>query len=339
MSPASRRSIATAFTVGAIAALAASSLIGARALGAQGAPLFVLDDTLLFPEGISRDAARGRWLVSSVHRRTVVAIDDAGRLTPFARSLPADVGAILGLRVDPTRGALFATAAPLPPMRGYTGAGSARAELLEFSLADGTLRRRVPLGRAPGDLAIAGDGTVYVSDGLAGLLFVVPADGGPVQERRSQFFASLQGIVLTPEGDALLAVDYRHGLLRIPLSTQDSVTQILDGDGRRAQGLDGIAWHGRSLIAIYNGRAPGRVLRITLSPDQRRIAALTVLETHEGPGEPTLGEVLGDAFIYIANSPWAAFDDNGVRRPDVPIARPELRRLPLTAPERQGPPP
>lgn len=317
-----------------LAALAACLLLGSASLSAQGAPLFVLNDTLLFPEGISRDAARGRWLVSSVHRRTVVAIDDAGRLTPFAHALPDDVGAILGLRVDAARGALFATAAPLPPMRGYAGATSARAELLEFALADGSLRRRIPLGRAPGDLAIAGDGTVYVSDGLAGVLYVVPADGGPVQERRSQFFASLQGLVFTPDGDALLAADYRHGLLHIPLDPRDSVTQILDAEGRRAQGLDALAWHGRTLIATYNGRAPGRVVRITLSRDQRSIAAFTVLETHEGPGEPTLGVVLDDAFIYIANSPWAAFDDNGARRPEVPIAKPELRRLPLTPPER-----
>ncbi|MCC7002445.1 MAG: hypothetical protein IT357_09850 [Gemmatimonadaceae bacterium] len=316
------------------ALLGVCALLAGTSLAAQGAPLFVLNDTLLFPEGISRDAARSRWLVSSVHRRTVVAIDDAGQLSPFARALPDDVGAILGVRVDASRGALFATAAPLPPMRGYAGAESARAELLEFALADGSLRRRTPLGRAPGDLAIAGDGTVYVTDGLAGVLFVVPANGGPVVERRSAFFASLQGLVLTAEGDALLAADYRHGLLRIPLDPRDTVTQILDAEGRRAQGLDALAWHGRTLIATYNGRAPGRVVRITLSPDQRRIADFTVLETHEGPGEPTLGVVLDDTFIYIANSPWAAFDDNGARRPEVPIAKPELRRLPLTPPER-----
>ena len=318
----------------AVTVLAACSPLGSRALRAQGAPLFVLADTLLFPEGLARDVARSRWLVSSVHRRTVVAIDDAGQLSPFARGLPDDVGAILGLHVDASRGALFATAAPLPPMRGYAGATSARAELLEFALADGSLRRRIPLGRAPGDLAIAADGTVYVSDGLAGVLYVVPTNGGPVQERRSQFFASLQGLVFAPDGDALFAVDYRHGLLRVPLDARDSVTQILDAEGRRAQGLDALAWHGRTLIATYNGRAPGRVVRITLSPDQQRIADFTVLETHEGPGEPTLGVVLGDAFIYVANSPWAAFDDNGARRPDVPIAKPELRRLPLTPPER-----
>jgi len=313
-------------------AVASSVPLGAP-LAAQGRALHVLEDTLLFPEGITRDPPRARWLVSSVHQRTVFAVSDAGRLSPFAQDLPADVGAILGVRIDRTRDALYATAASLPQMRGYRGSGSARAELLEFALADGRLRRRVTLsadsGRAPGDLAIGRDGSVYVSDGLAGVLYVVPADGSPVRERRSPFFASLQGLVLTPEGDALIGADYRHGLVRIPLVEADTVTPILTGDGRRAQGLDGLAWHGQTLIATYNGRAPGRVVRITLSGDRRQIADFAVLETHDGVGEPTLGEVLDDAFVYIANSPWAAFDDKGARKPDVPLAKPELRRLPL----------
>ena len=40
---------------------------------AQGAPLLTLADTTLFPEGIVRDDARSRWLLSSVRQRTVVA--------------------------------------------------------------------------------------------------------------------------------------------------------------------------------------------------------------------------------------------------------------------------
>ena len=63
--------------------------------------------------------------------------------------------------------------------------------------------------------------------------------------------------------------------------------------------------------------------------DQRRIVDFTVLETLDNAGEPTLGEVLGDAFIFIANSPWSAFDEAGARKPGPTLARPEIRRLPL----------
>jgi DNA-binding beta-propeller fold protein YncE len=308
---------------------------------AQGTPLLTLADTTLFPEGIVRDDLRGRWLVSSVRQRTVVAVDDAGRITRFARDLPADVGAILGMRIDAARGALFAASAAVPPMLRYTPADTLRAEVLEFDLASGALRRRIALPpaarqRAPGDIAIGPDGTLYVSDGLAARLYVIPPQGD-VRVITSPFIASLQGMVFTPDGRALIAADYRHGLIRIPLAgtgaiTQaaDTITQITDSAGRKLQGLDALVWHGDALIATYNGRLPGRVVRITLTADLRRIAAFTTLETLANAGEPTLGEVHGDAFIYIANSPWSAFDESGARRPGTTLAPPAIRRLPLT---------
>jgi hypothetical protein len=37
-------------------------------------------------------------------------------------------------------------------------------------------------------------------------------------------------------------------------------------------------------------------------------------------------------FVYVANSPWAAFDDAGRRVPGTPLPRPVLMSLPLPAP-------
>ena len=329
--------IASMIVLGATLALAPVAAV------AQGAPLLTLSDTTLFPEGIVRDDARSRWLLSSVRQRTVVAVDDAGRITPFTRDLPADVGAILGIRIDPARGALFAAAAAVPPMQRFTAADTLRAEVLEFDLATGALRRRIALPaadrqRVPGDIAIGPDGTLYVSDGLAARLYVIPPRG-EVRVVTSPFIASLQGMVFARDGRALIAADYRHGLIRIPLAVTgadaatragaDTVTQITDSAGRKLQGLDGLAWHGDALIATYNGRLPGRVVRVALSADQRSITAFSVLETLVNAGEPTLGVVIGDAFVFIANSPWSAFDDTGARKPGTTLAPPEIRRLPL----------
>ena len=300
---------------------------------AQGSTLLALADTTLFPEGIVRDSARGRWLLSSVRQRTVVAVDDAGRITPFARDLPADVGAILGMRIDAARGALLAASAAVPPMLRFTASDTLIAEVLEFDLTSGALRRRIALPtagrqRVPGDIAIGPDGTLFVADGLAERIYVIPPRG-ETRVITSAFIHSPQGMVFTRDGRALIAADYRHGLIRIPLAGSDTITQITDSAGRKIQGLDALVWHGDALIATYNGRLPGRVVRITLSADQRTIATFAVLETIENAGEPTLGEVHGDAFIFIANSPWSAFDDAGARRPGTALARPEIRRLPL----------
>ena len=300
---------------------------------AAGAPLVIADDSTLFPEGLVRDAARGRWLVSSIRHRTIVAVDDAGRVTPFARDLPRDVGAVFGMRVDAARGLLVAASGGLPQMRDFTADDTLRAELLELDLASGALRRRVPLPEAgrhrlPGDLVIGRDGTWYVTDGLAARLYVLPVDGPP-RTIVSPRFRSLQGLVLAEDERTLIVADYANGLLRVPLAGDDTVTAITDTAGRRLQGIDGLYRHGDALVATWNARRPGRVLRVTLSSDGRAIADVAVLETVPGDGEPTLGVILDGALVFIANSPWSAYDDAGARRPGSVLARPELRRLPL----------
>lgn len=306
---------------------------GGPAAPPAGAPLVVVDDSTLFPEGLVRDAARGRWLVSSIRHRTIVAVDDQGRVTPFARDLPRDVGAVFGMRVDAARGLLVAASGGLPQMRDFAPGDTLRAELLELDLASGALRRRVALPdagrhRLPGDLVIGRDGTRYVTDGLAARLYVLPPDGPP-RTIASPRFRSLQGLVLADDERALLVADYANGLLRVPLAGDDTVTAITDSAGRRLQGIDGLYRHGDALVGTWNARRPGRVLRIALTPDGRAIAGVTVLETVPGDGEPTLGVVLDGALVFIANSPWSAYDDAGARRPGSVLARPEIRRLPL----------
>jgi len=316
------------------AACAVALLALATPLRAQGTTLLTVSDTTLFPEGVVRDAARSRWLLSSIRQRTIVAVDDAGGVTPFARDLPGDVGAIFGMQVDAARGALYAASGAVPQMLRYAPADTLRAEILEFDLASGVLRRRIalpdaPRQRMPGDLLVTRDGTVYVSDAMAQRVYVIPRDG-PVRVVTSPLFRSLQGIVISPDEHTLIVADYSNGLVRIPLAGSDSIAMITDTAGRRIQGLDGLLWHGDALIATYNGRRPGRVMRISLTADLRNIAAVATLETVAGVGEPTLGVILGDAFIFIANSPWSAFDEKGARVPGSMLAPPELRRLPLT---------
>jgi len=73
-------------------------------------------------------------------------------------------------------------------------------------------------------------------------------------------------------------------------------------------GIDGLySYHG-ALIAIQNGVAPNRVLRIKMTPRWQEVTAVEVLErNHPRFGEPTLGFVRGDAFYFIANAAWPLF--------------------------------
>ncbi len=322
----------------ALHALAALALApdAARAQAAAppaGTTLLTVADTMLFPEGIVRDEARSRWLLSSILHRTIIAVDDRGRSAPFARDLPSDVGAIFGMRVDAARGVLLAASGAVPQMARYAPADTLRAEILEFDLATGALKRRIalpaaPRQRMPGDLVIGRDGTLYVTDGMAARIYVVPREGAS-RTIESALFRSPQGAVLAPDERSLILADYSNGLLHVPLTGTDTVAMITDSAGRRLRGVDGLYARGGDLIATYNGRRPGMVFRVTLTADRRAIRGFTTLETVPGAGEPTLGVILGDAFVFIANSPWSAFDEKGARVPGSTMAPPELRRLPL----------
>jgi hypothetical protein len=77
-------------------------------------------------------------------------------------------------------------------------------------------------------------------------------------------------------------------------------------------GIDGLVpWRG-GLIAVQNGTNPRRILHLILSEDGRRITDMRILESsHPEWGEPTLGFVRGDEFIYVADAQWERYGTGG----------------------------
>jgi hypothetical protein len=45
--------------------------------------------------------------------------------------------------------------------------------------------------------------------------------------------------------------------------------------------------------------------------------------------EPTIGTMMGDHFVYVANSQWEEFDDAGHLEPGARLTRPRLIAVPL----------
>jgi hypothetical protein len=72
------------------------------------------------------------------------------------------------------------------------------------------------------------------------------------------------------------------------------------------------------------------VLALTLAPGDSAVTRVETLDRNlPGASEPTLGAVYGGRLVYVANSPWAAYDEAGVPAPGAAWPRPLLLAVPL----------
>lgn len=298
--------------------------------------LFRLSDTLLHPEGIAWDGARRRWLVSSVRQRKLVAVNPQGEARDLVRSGQDGLDAALAIGVDSSRGLVWVASAALPQQQGWSPGDSGRSALLAFDLVTGGLRRRVDLppaggGHSLGDLTVAPDGSVFASDTRSPAVYLASPAGGDTARvivADHPLVRSPQGLV--PDGPRLLVADYSHGLLAVDLAS-GTVRPIPAPAGTSVLGIDGLArLDPHQLLAVQNGIAPPRIVRLTLSADGGAITAVTPVERYLPEAhEPTQGVVTGGAFVYLANSPWSNYDGDGRPLADATWPAPLVLRLPV----------
>lgn len=266
-------------------------------------------------ESVARDERRGRWLAAMVRDRTIVALDDAGGVSPFLQP-DAEIGGVLGLAMDDPAGVLWAATAPLPPaMQGRSADAPAPASaLLKIDAASGRVLARypAPAGRMPGDVTLAPDGTVYVAGGD---LFQL-APGGEALEilLPAGAMRSPQGMAVVPHGDALIVADYSSGLWRVDRASGAAARLEAPADASLI-GIDGLISDGRFVYALQNGTAPQRVLKLTPNAGWRRIAAVEVLAANLPQlDEPTTGLLHDGDLVFVSRSQWTEFDGEGAPR-------------------------
>lgn len=224
------------------------------------------------------------------------------------------------MAVDSARGTLWVATTALPRMEGYAAADSGRVGVYGFDLETGRLARKAWMARDSsaahtfGDVAIAPNGDVYVSDSQAPWILEMRAGSDSlVPVLTHPLFRSLQGMAITPDGATMYVADYSHGLLRVSLASK-TVSVLAAPPGVTLLGVDGLYWHRGALIGVQNGVMPARVVRFCLDPSGRSVRRLEVLDRNPAVAdEPTLGAIEGDSFVYIATSEWEKYDDAGKR--------------------------
>jgi sugar lactone lactonase YvrE len=165
-----------------------------------------------------------------------------------------------------------------------------------------------------GDVAVAPNGDVYVSDSEAPwILRLARGSDSLVRFITHPLFRSLQGMAITPDGATMYVADYSHGLLSVSLASHD-VTPLGSPQSMTLLGVDGLYLHHGALIGVQNGVIPARVARFCLDSTGRSVRRLEMLDRNPAMAdEPTLGTVVGDSLFYVATSEWEKYDDSGKR--------------------------
>jgi hypothetical protein len=295
-----------------------------------------LDEPEFVPEDVAWDPVSGGLLLSSIRQRKIVRVDDQGRQTRFAGYPETDMLAALSMAVDAERRRLWLTTAGTQSMIDYQPEKhEGRSELLGFDLDSGELQVRVAApaegdAHELNDLIVGADGSLLVGDAPVGAIYRLSPGSDSfetVVEPGTMF--SPQGIVILPDGGQTLVADYSRGLCL--LGTDGEVQVLRSPPDAWLGGIDGLSLRGRrELIAVQNGITPNRVVRIRLNEAVDEVVAVDVLDlAHPEYDQPTLGEVVEDDFLYVANSLWGAWDREGNLMEGRKLTPPVILRISL----------
>jgi sugar lactone lactonase YvrE len=296
----------------------------------RSAVAFEIKGPDLIPEGIAVDSRTGTFYVGSIRKRTIVAVDRNGVTRTFVPPRHAGQLAVLGVKVDESRDLLWATSYASSQIEGAAPSQRTAGGLRAYALRDGSVKRSIEFGdgeeHLPNDIAIADDGTIYVTDSKAGRVWRVPP-GRDVLEpiTAPNALAYPNGIALGADG-ALYVTQVTGIVIVDPASS--TIHPIEAAPGVWLGAIDGLVRDGQRLIAVQNLGTP-RLVAFDLDDTGRRATAQTVLDNHDKLLEmPTTSCIFDGALYTIANAQLRAFGPQGLN-PGAVLRDPQIVRTPL----------
>ena len=231
------------------------------------------------------------------------------------------------MAIDARRRILWALTAATAQAKGVAAADLGATALLRIDLETGkVLARHAPPAdgtkRQLGDLTVGPDGAVYASNSLGGEIWRL-GPGAKSLDRlvSSPELGSPQGLAMAADGRRLLVADYSSGLHVVDLAS-GAVSPVVIPQDVTLLGVDGLARSGQTLIAVQNGVAPQRLLRLWPTPDGKRLTRVETLAANlPDLDEPTSGAMRGDDFVFVARSQWTDFGDDGLKTAEPKAAR------------------
>lgn len=254
---------------------------------------FTVTDRDLIPEGLAFDPVDRVLYLGSMPTHSILRLTLEGKASVFVPSGQDGLGEVIGVRVDPTRHALWAASL-----------SATETGVLAFDLATGRLLRKATLpreGHLLNDLVVTAAGEVLVTDSDSSTLYRLAA-GSNALEALPVTVKWPNGIALSPDGATLYVAEVETGILRVDLASEKA--SALQRPARLSLlGIDGLYARERELVAVHNWHFACQVVRYRLNPEGTRVERVDVIERRDPRFRfPTTGAIVDNWFYFMANT-------------------------------------
>jgi len=313
----------------------------------EGQIAFSLPGTPADFQAIAWDAGRGKFLVGTAARGTVLAVAEDGSSEVLLEAAGfKGMWSVNGLATDPARNRLWISTAATPKFENFVPAEQNQGALLEFNLETLELVNQflLPIDKLPhelGSLALTDDGHVYVIDRALPVVYRKAPDSDRLEAFvGSRELESFSDLAVAPDNSRLFVADRVRGVFVVdPVAEQ--ATMLSGPDNLNLGGIEGIEYADGKLFIVQGGLRPQRLMRLELAASGSAVDALApmavALPEFDQPG---IGAILGKALYFFANS-GAAEGADAVQVMRTPlesgqaIVPPDLRKFQQSIKNRQ----
>jgi len=302
--------------------------------------LFVLPQSVVFPEAISWDESRQKFLIGTIAEGQVFAVGKDGQITELLKANNENgLWAIFDILADQARNRLWLTSASVPTFSRYDPIDKGRSSLFEFNLETLELIRRYPvpvdgMSHVLGSMVLSPNGDIYIADRALPLVYKKAADEQkitPVLALKEMI--SQRGIAMQPDGRLMYVADREMGIMVVDLEARQAGLLGVPSS-LNVGGIEGMYLKDNGLFIIQNGTRPQRIMRLQLSASGQKVESVRPLAVAQVAFDfPNFGVIEGENLYYFANSQRKG--DSGPQKPVTVLRTPLDSGMDLVQPDMQ----
>lgn len=265
-----------------------------------------LSEKDLHPEGLVYLSKSKIWLATSIRKNKIVSFNiQTGRCVDWF----ADKNklAVFSMKPDKDQKFLWVSTGAIPEMESFTKELEGKSEILKIDLKTKQVVKRFSVkgNHLFGDLIVAKNNTVYISDSDNPIIYKIENDKISEWLSLNGEVLNLQGIALNDEGTKMFIADYLSGIVEVSIEDNADRSWLEFPKGTTKKGIDGLLFFNNSLIAIQNGIQPIRIVQYKLDKNQKQILSFKIIDNNRPEfNEPALSTINSNKLYFFANSPW-----------------------------------